>query len=493
MRKVLVLLSAAALSSAPLTAQTPDDVLHRIREEGMQRSQAMETFQTLTDVFGGRLTGSLAFHEAVDWTSARLEGWGVETRIEPFDFGRGWSLEKLTLEMEAPYYDPLTGHPEAWSPSTEGVLEGVPVYVGDRTADEIRRAAGRLRGAIVLPYPPQPGFITEDRPQPTEHDGPVRIGAPPFIRPDGPVPGREVPDLMDEVGAGVYFRPDQGAHGTLFVLGRSRDTPDDGAASVVLSGEDYNRLVRLLQVGVEPRLRVEVRTRYHEDDTHGYNILAEIPGTDPRLADEVVMAGAHLDSWHSSTGATDNADGVAAVTEALRILKAVDARPRRTVRIALWGGEEQGLLGSRAWVAANLEGEENREVREKLSIYLNQDIGGGPVYGLYLQGNDAAAATLDRWIAELRDVGARGNVRESIGSSDHVPFDRAGVPSFSTVQDYTDYDVRTHHTNADSYERVREEDLKQSAVVLAALLYRAAMADERLPRKTPAASGGTRR
>ena len=150
MRKVLVLLSAAALSSAPLTAQTPDDVLHRIREEGMQRSQAMETFQTLTDVFGGRLTGSLAFHEAVDWTSARLEGWGVETRIEPFDFGRGWSLEKLTLEMEAPYYDPLTGHPEAWSPSTEGVLEGVPVYVGDRTTDEIRRAAGRLRGAIVL-------------------------------------------------------------------------------------------------------------------------------------------------------------------------------------------------------------------------------------------------------------------------------------------------------------------------------------------------------
>ena len=483
MRRLLVPLAALFLAAPPLLARQADPVLERIKEEGMERSQVMEVYGALTDAIGPRLTGSPAYHEAVYWVGERLEGMGLSTEVDPFEFGRGWTLEGFTLEMTGPYYDPLTAHPEAWSPSTEGVLEGVPVYVGDLSAAEIRAMAGRLRGAIVLPFPPQPAFITEDRPQPTEPDEPVDLGAPGFIRPQGQIPRNEVADLMREVGAGAYLRPDQGQHGTLFVLG-SRNTPDDAAPSVVLSGEDYNRLVRMLQMEVPPRLRLEVRTRFHTDDTDAYNILAEIPGTDPALAGEVVMAGAHLDSWHSSVGATDNADGVAAVMEALRILQAVGVRPRRTVRIALWSGEEQGLLGSRAWV------EEHQDELEDVAFYVNQDIGGGRTYGLYLQGNQEAAPVLDGWTRNLQDVGARRNVAATIGSSDHVPFDQAGVPSFSTVQDYRDYDVRTHHTNADAFERVREEDLRQSAVVLAGLLYQAAMAERALPRKRPASQQG---
>jgi hypothetical protein len=489
MRRLLVPLAGLVLAS-PLVAQQ-SDALARIKQEGMERSRVLEVYGALTDAIGPRLTGSPAYHEAVYWLGERLEGMGVRTEVDDFDFGRGWTLEAFTLEMTAPYYDPLTAHPEAWSPSTRGVLEGTPVYVGDRSAAEIRAMAGRLRGAIVLPFPPQPGFITEDRPQPTEHDEPVDIGAPGFIRPEGSVPRNEIADLMREVGAGAWLRPDQGAHGTLFVLG-SRNTADDAAPSVVLAGEEYNRLVRMLAMGVAPTLRLELRTRYHTDDTRAYNILAEIPGTDPALSDEVVMAGAHLDSWHSSVGATDNADGVAAVMEALRILQATGVRPRRTVRIALWSGEEQGLLGSRAWVEEHLRGAENREALENLVFYVNQDIGAGATYGLYLQGNEAAAPVLDGWTRNLQDVGARRNVAERIGSSDHVPFDEIGVPSFSTVQDYRDYDVRTHHTNADAYERVKEEDLRQSAVVLAGLLYQAAMADRPLPRKRPASQEGPR-
>ena len=328
-----------------------------------------------------------------------------------------------------------------------------------------------LRGALVLPYAPQPSFITDDRPQPTAQDSPVEHGAPRFIRGEDALPRRAVPSLMRELGVGAYFRPDQGAHGTLFVLGDA-GTPRDAATSVVLAGEHYNRIVRLLEHGVEVRLRVAVDVRFHDDDPDIPNVIAEIPGTDPAVAHQVVMAGAHLDSWHSSTGATDNADGVATVMEALRLLQSAGVQPRRTIRIGLWGGEEQGLHGSLAWVERHIE-----KGSDDVVFYVNQDIGGGATYGLYLQENEAWRPALDRWVAGLRPAGARRNARGRIGSSDHISFERAGVPAFSTIQDYRDYDVRTHHTNADFYERVSPDDLRRSAAFLAGLLYQAAMAD----------------
>jgi hypothetical protein len=326
----------------------------------------------------------------------------------------------------------------------------------------------------VLPVPAQIALITQDRPQPAEHEQRVRIGAPPTLRSDGLVPPRDLPALLREGGAAAVLRPNQGAHGTIFVLGR-RDTPNDAPPTVVLAAEHYNLLVRLLAQGQSVRVRVEVRSRYHEEDRNGYNVLAELPGTDPAVHDEVVMLGAHLDSWHAATGATDNADGSAGVLEAIRILRTIGARPRRTIRVALWGGEEQGLLGAQAWV-------QQHAATERVYVYFNDDPGTGPIYGFYLEENAAIKPLFDAWLEPFRPHGAKRNVLDRIGSTDHLRFIAAGIPGFNTLKDYADYDVRTHHTNADFAERVKERDLQQSAAVLAAFAYQAAMLEGPLPR-----------
>jgi Zn-dependent M28 family amino/carboxypeptidase len=265
------------------------------------------------------------------------------------------------------------------------------------------------------------------------------------------------------------------------VLGR-RDTPKDAAPSVILAAEHYNLIVHALQSGAPVKLRVRVETRDWTADTNGYNVIAEIPGSDPAIGDEVVMLGAHLDSWHSATGATDNADAAASLIEAMRILKALGVKPRRTIRMALWGGEEEGLLGSRAYAAAHYGGDGNAAAREKLSVYLNNDPGTGPIYGWYLEENAAVKPIFDAWLAPLKDLGARRNVMAKIGSTDHLAFTALGLPGFNTLQDYTDYDTRTHHTNMDFAERVSVDDLKQNAIVLATFAWLAAARDGRIPR-----------
>jgi Zn-dependent M28 family amino/carboxypeptidase len=229
-------------------------------------------------------------------------------------------------------------------------------------------------------------------------------------------------------------------------------------------------------------LRVNVQGRYFTQDTSGYNVIAELPGTDPRLKDEVVMIGGHLDSWHAATGAMDNADGAATVLEAMRILKAVGAKPRRTIRVALWGGEEEGLFGSRAWVAQHLAGDANKSARDKMSVYFNIDPGYGPVYGFYTEGNAAAKAIFDAWLEPFKDLGARKNVVAGIGNTDHLSFIAEGVPGFNPIQDFTDYDVRIHHTNMDTMERMKPDDVKEAAIVFAAFAYNAAMRDAPIPR-----------
>ncbi len=484
MRRIVTL---TLLLAGPATVRGQEpvdlDVVARIRAEGLERSNALALFEHMTTVIGPRLTASPAYRQAADWARDRLAAWSLaNARLEPFAFGRGWSLEGLTLEMRTPHYFPLTGYPEAWTPATRGTVEGVPVYVGDRSAEQVWAIREQLRGAIVLAQPPQYTFIEADRPQPADADGRVRIGAPPTIRSSGPVPMNELMSLLQQSGAAVVLRPNMGEHGTIFVLG-NRNTADDAIPQIVMMPEHYNMLVRMLQTGTRPRVRVGIEARYHEQDRNGYNVLAEIPGTDPRLSDEVVMVGAHLDSWHSSPGATDNADGVAAVMEAVRILKALDVQPRRTIRIALWGGEEQGLLGSRAWAEQNLAGEANAAARDRFSVYFNDDPGTGPIYGFYAEESVEAMAIFDAWLAPLADLGVRKNVIDRIGSTDHLSFTRNGVPGFTAIKDYVEYDVRTHHTNVDFYERVRGQDLQQSAIVLATFLYHAAMREGRFPRQ----------
>lgn len=467
-------------SSSSAVAQEPDvaTVVDRIRAEGIERSGVAELFEMLATTIGPRLTASPQFFQAAGFARDRLADWGVANpHLEAFEFGRGWTLEGLTLEMTAPRYFPLIGYPEAWTPSTDGVIEGEPVYIGESGADEIRAMAERLRGRIVLAYPPQDEFITEDRPQPADHDESVRIGAPRMPR-SRPAAGREINALLEEVGAGVVLEPNPGRHGTIFVLG-NRNTKDNATPSIVLAAEHYNMLVRLVKSGHAPSLRVGLRVRYHEDDSNGYNVIAEIPGSDPAVANEIVLVGAHLDSWHSATGATDNADGAAAALEAMRILKAVGVRPRRTIRVALWGGEEEGLLGSAAYAAQHAVG---RPDGERHYIYLNDDPGGGATRGWYLENNAALKPIFDDWLVPLRDLGMKKNVIEGIGSTDHVVFNRAGVPGYNTIKDYDDYDVRTHHTNTDFPERIAGQDLRESAIVLAVFAYRAAVWRGPLPR-----------
>ncbi|MBI2535875.1 MAG: M20/M25/M40 family metallo-hydrolase, partial [Gemmatimonadetes bacterium] len=472
-RLVVALLALATR----LSAQEPVDqaTIARIKDEGLNRSQVGELFNHLTNVIGPRLTGSPAFKQAVEWSEARFRQFGLaNVHTEAWPFGRGWTLEKLTLEITEPRYFPLVGYPEAWTPSTAGELLASPVYVGDWTPEQVRARKSELAGKIVLPWRPQTAFITQERPQPTEHQQPVRIGAPPNVGTTGPVERREIGALMREVGAAAVLHPDQGQHGTIFVLG-NRNTPDDAVPSVILAAEHYNLIARMLQAGVPVKLRMNVQTRYYAADTNGYNVIAEIPGTDRRIGDEVVMVGAHLDSWHSATGATDNADASASLIEAARILKAASLQPRRTIRFALWGGEEQGLLGARAYVQQHLAGDANAQAREKFSVYFNHDPGTGPIYGWYLEESGAVSPIFDAWLEPLKDLGARRNIADKIGSTDHLAFIAAGLPGFNTVQDYTDYDTRTHHTNTDFYERLKLGDLKQAAIVLATFAYQAAM------------------
>jgi hypothetical protein len=494
---VTVVVTGARQAKEPVDAA----VIGRIVAEGMNRSQAAGIFSMYVDTIGARLTSSPAHKRAAEWSRDMMTKWGLSNaRLEPFEFGRGWTLEKQVIEMIEPRYMPLLGYAEAWSPSTPGEIVVPAVTVAGKTADEVSKLP-ELKGAAVLQQPMVTNFIATDRAQPTADPPPtpptvfVQPGAaggrqgtatPPAGRGGrrgaAPGGGLTVDQALRAGGAAVLLRPSRGMHGTVFLAGGRGENPDDKLPRIVLAGEHYNLIARLLQQRVPVKLRVDVQARLH-DDRNTYNVLAEIPGTDPALRDQIVMLGAHLDSWHTGTGATDNADGSAVALEAFRILKAIGVQPRRTLRLALWSGEEQGLLGARAWVRANLEGDANRAAREKFNVYFNIDPGKGPIYGWYLQENDAVKPIFDAWLAPFvnKEFGAVKNVRPAVGSTDHVAFNGAGVPGFNPVQDFVDYDVRLHHTNADLYERVREQDLKQNAVIMASFVYHAAMRTEMLP------------
>jgi len=470
-----------ALAVIALGAQAPPAAdpaaLQQIRREGLERSQVMRAFDQFVTVIGPRLTGSPAHKAAADWARQTLTSWGLsDARLEPWQFGRGWVLESQVIEIVEPRYMPLIGYAEAWSASTPGIIEARPVSVAGKTAAEVAAMAGSLKGAIVLTQPVQNEFVRADRPQPSSSDAPVRIGAPPMPRSGNAADARATAQALHDVGVGIVLRPSAGEHGTVFVLGTDRG--ENAVPSMVLAAEHYNMIARMLEQGVPVKLRVGVAARYLTADTNSYNVVAELPGSDPALGSEVVLLGGHLDSWHTGTGASDNADGAAAVMEAMRILKATGLRPRRTIRAALWSGEEEGLLGSKAYAAQHLAG----TARDRITVYFNIDPGMGPIYGWYSEDSPAAKALFDAWLAPLRDLDARKNVIAGITNTDHLSFKAAGVPGFTPIQDYATYDVRTHHTNVDTYERVREQDLKQNAVSLAWFAYNAAMMSDAFPK-----------
>ena len=480
MKRPAIAALLALTATLSVTGQT-QDVLTRIKQEGLERSKVQALFATLTDQFGPRLAGTPAHKQSAEWARDRMREFGLsDPKLEPWTFGRGWVLDKLVVEMVEPRYMPLIGYAEAWSAPTKGEIVAAPIAVAGRTGAEVAAMKERLGGAIVLTQP-DAVFIKEDRPQPSTSDAPVRIGQPAAVAGRGNAADtRAIAQTLREAGVGVTLKTSEGEHGTVFVLGR--DQGDAAVPTVVLAGEHYNMIARMVRRGLPVKLRVNVQAHFVTDDPNSYNVIGEIPGVDPQLKSEVVLLGAHLDSWHTGTGASDNADGVAVMLEAMRILKTLGLQPKRTIRVALWSGEEEGLLGSKAYATQHLAGDANKDARDKTFVYLNLDPATGPIYGWYMQDSEPAKAIFDKWLEPLKDLGMRKNVIAGIGNTDHLSFRAIGVPGFNPIQEYKDYDVRMHHTNVDMYERVREQDLKQNAVVMAWFAWQAATTAERIPR-----------
>jgi carboxypeptidase Q len=523
-RRLAVVTLLAALSVPLVRARTstsePVDLVMvtRIREEGLKRSQVMETVQELTDVIGPRLTGSPQMRRANEWTRARLAGWGLaNAHVEAWGpFGRGWSYERSSVTMVAPHTVPLIALPKAWTPGTAGPVRGKVKRVRVSTKSDFDRHKGKLAGLILFLSPPRT-LRAPERPLFARYtDGELEslshfdVSGAASEDGDGPRRTRRrfQRDLAEFLAAEkalatVEVSERDGAVVRVMGAGSREKDENPGVPALVMAAEHYNRVLRLVDKKQEVELELDVKAAFHDEDAMAANTFAEIPGT----TDEVVMAGAHLDSWHAGTGATDNAAGSAVVMEAVRILKALDVKPRRTIRVALWSGEEQGLLGSRAYVerhfAERSDAEEARRSRErrrprgaltlkpphaKLSAYFNVDNGTGKIRGIYTQQNAAAAPLFEAWLEPLRDLGSTTVTNRNTGGTDHLSFDEVGLPGFQFIQDQADYATRTHHTNLDVYDRLQREDLIQASVVLASFLYNAAHREERFPRKPLSAS-----
>jgi carboxypeptidase Q len=351
-----------------------------------------------------------------------------------------------------------------------------------------------LKGAVVMTDLVMTNFVRKDRPNPSDPSYEANsasyatsvgqrnaTGSTSGRGGRGATNSQQIAQALRNASASVILKPSRGEHGTVFVSGR--DIGAGAIPTITLSAEHYNMIAGMLKQNIPVKLRINVQTKYYDaDGGNAYNVIADLPGTDPALKEEVVMIGGHLDSWHTGVGATDNADGATTVMEAMRVLKTIGAKPRRTIRVALWSGEEQGMLGSKAWVAQHLAGDSNVVARGKFDVYYNIDNGTGPIYGWYLQGMEGIRTMFDSWLNPFKDFGAKRNNLEPVGSTDHLSFIDAGVPGFNPIQEYANYDVRTHHTNMDTVDRVNVDEIKQAAAVMAWFAYNSAMTESKIPR-----------
>jgi carboxypeptidase Q len=523
----ILILCLTAGAQVAQVEQVDLEMMKKIREEGMDRSKVMETLSWLTDVIGHRLTGSPGMKASNEWTKSKLAEWGLENaRLEAWGrFGRGWSFDRISAHVVEPVPFPVMAYPEAWTPGTDGPVTAEVVLADIKSEADLEKYRGKLKGKFVMTDPMREvralfqasgERYSDEELLKKATDEPARAG------------GRYTPEqlnarrqrglliakinefLKGEGAAAVIRLSRAGDGGTVFVQGGgSRDKNGPRVLpSVVIAVEHYGRISRILQKGIPVKMELNISAKFHEEDLNAYNTVAEIAGSDKK--DEIVMLGAHMDSWHGGTGATDNAAGVAVTMEAVRILKALGVKPRRTIRIALWSGEEQGLLGSRAYVAQHFaetqppaggqpaqQGQrENGPGRSantgpivtkpdyrKFSAYFNLDNGTGKIRGVYLQGNEAVRPIFRAWLAPFRDLGAATLTIHNTSGTDHLAFDRVGLPGFQFIQDPIEYDTRTHHSNMDVYERIQADDMKQASVIMAAFVYNAAMRDEKLPRK----------
>jgi len=516
LRLLTVLLLLLPVPCAVLAEEPVDlDAVNRIRNEGLRHSKVMDTVQHLTDAIGPRVTGSAQAKEASEWTRQQLADWGLaNAHLEPFDFGRGWSFTSVTAAVTKPRRIALTALPRAFTPGTAQPVSGPVMQVTIESEKDIEQYRGKLGGKILLLD--KAHDFTKDKTSPRRYTAETLKELELFKMPgegDDRIK-RYIGQLKLRRAKNQFFTEEkvlatleesdapwgilEAANGGSFKPGENTGPP-----ALLVAAEQYNRLLRLAEKDPSVEVEIDVKAAFDDSDTHSYNTIAEIPGTDK--SGEVVMLGAHLDSWHGATGATDNAAGCAVAMEVVRILKKLGVKPRRTIRIALWTGEEQGAIGSYTYVARHFAARPEPQDPEqkalspymrkkigpiqvkpehaKLSAYFNLDNGGGKIRGIYAEENVAVAPIFEAWLRPLHDLGAETVTLRHTRGTDHVPFDEVGLPGFQFVQDELDYMAMTHHTNMDAFDHLEREDLIQASVVMATFVYHAAMRPEMLPRK----------
>ena len=566
---VVILAVLVAQFSFPQMAVEKVDtaVISKIKDEGMNRSQVMQILSDLCDVYGPRLSWSPEYRKAAEWTAKKLSAMGLQNvHFENHGpVGKGWSLKKFAANVTAPYNSPLIAYPAAWTPGVKQ-READVVYLDAEKVEDLEKYKGQLKGKYVLltdeleldaHFEPLATRLADSVLLAMANAGPQAPGrrgrrfvfprmamenfdsVMAFVRqfmPDADsarvarmIQGQRGQQLTprklefaQKEGALAVLTPGRGDGGTFIVSSASvpqpGQVPFDQRVSaysenaplivpqVVVAAEHYNRMVRTVKKGHNVKLELNLEVAFTKADSC-FNIIGEVPGTD--LKDEIVMLGGHFDTWHAGTGATDDGSGVAACMEAVRILKALNLKPRRTIRVGFWGAEEQGLVGSRAYVAQHFAETEGGAMQmmmgggappktkpeyDKFSVYFNHDNGTGKFRGLYLQGNEAARPIFREWIEPFRSLGASTLTSSNTSGTDHLSFDGVGLPGFQFIQDPVEYNTRTHHYNMDVYERLQAEDMKQAATIMAAFAYNAAMMDQKFPRKPmpaprPPASG----
>ncbi|MFD1257887.1 M28 family metallopeptidase [Mucilaginibacter terrae] len=516
---LLFSLITLGISLSALAQESVDPaIVQKIRDEGLNHSQVMKTAFYLTDVAGPRLSGSPGLKNAQNWALKELQGYGlVNGKLEPWGkFGKGWQVNKNYAAITVPYYHAIIAIPKAWTSSTKGVIKGDVVLVKIDTLTDMAKYKGKLAGKIVVfdaanplvrsKNPDLSRYTDEElakmasaTPQVGGGRGP-RAGGNPQM--EAMMAARRkvmamrgaINTFLQQEGAGLILSQARGTDGTVFTTNGASyaDTAKAALPELETSGEDYLRIVRLLRAGQKVQMEADVQTQFYSDDLQGYNVIAEIPGTDKKLKEEVVMLGGHFDSWHAGTGATDNAAGSAVMMEAMRILKTIGFKPKRTIRIALWSSEEQGLYGSRGYVAAHFGKKDSlKKEQSKLSAYYNLDNGTGKIRGVYLQGNAAVGPIFQSWLEPFKDLGASTVTISNTGGTDHQSFDGVNIPGFQFIQEGMDYNTRTHHSNQDTYDRLVEDDLKQAATIVASFVYNTAQRAEMLPRKEAPKTAGT--
>ncbi|MET0289044.1 MAG: M20/M25/M40 family metallo-hydrolase [Pseudoxanthomonas sp.] len=522
----MCVLAGSLLASGLVQAQTEKvdmEMVGKIRQEAFHHSQVSQTLQHLTEQIGPRLTNSPNMAKANAWTKQQFKDWGLaNVHDEAFDdFGRGWAFRTASLELLSPRAQPLHAVPKAWTPGTKGAVEGEAIIVNAKTPKDLEKYKGQLRGKIALlsesrEYKPgtEPDTKRYDEAGLTEL---LSFSVPKDVKPEDKEKRlKEYRERLEMTAALNKFLVEEGAVAALSISGwdngilrvggggSRRAGESVGVPELAVAAEHYNPLVRAVLRKETVRLRLNSDANFtSETNDPGYNTLAELPGSSK--ADEVVMLGAHMDSWHAGTGASDNGAGVAVMMEAIRILKAVGAKPKRTIRVALWSGEEQGLIGSGEYVKQHFAaypeptdpeqkklpayfreptGELQRKKEYgKFAAYFNLDNGSGRIRGIYAQENSAAMPIFESWLAPFNDLGATIVTSRNTGSTDHISFDRVGLPGFQFVQDRLDYSTNVHHSDLDTYDHAMPEDLKQAAAIIASFVYNAATREEKLPRK----------